>query len=433
MGGAASRVVQRSEIYAENNGTADYYNLKTIQNRDGETVILSRNTELAYTEYPVYRRQVYQIPYGAIIKVQDGQRVEVKIDFATGIKKNVLIAKWDPHSKPIISEFDGIACFVDIKDGVTLQKEKSKITGQIERVIIEHSADRKSPRIVIKKDNKTIIEYPLPVDTTLVAHDGDKIQAGDILAKIPQEVSKSKDITGGLPRVAELFEGRRPKNAAVVSEIDGIVHLGGATSKGSIKVEVENPETKMQKNYLVTAGRHLVVYEGDRVKEGEALSDGAVNPHDILKVKGPKEVQEYLVNEIQQVYRLQGVTINDKHIEIIVRQMLSNVRITDSGDSRYLNGEIVSRHKYEIDRKAVKTRNGKPPIAHPILLGITKASLSSDSFISAASFQETTRILTEAAVSGQVDRLIGLKENVSIGHLIPAGTGLSEVKLKNDI
>lgn len=432
IGGAASRVVQRSEIYAENNGTADYYNLKTIKNRDGETIVLSRNTELAYTEFPVHRRQVYQIPYGAVIKIQDGQKVEIKTDPSTGMKKHVLIAKWDPHSKPIISEFDGTVQFIDVKDGVTLQKEKSKITGQIERVIIEHPSDRKSPRIVIKKDGKTVAEYPLPVETTLVAHDGDKIKVGDILAKIPQEVSKSRDITGGLPRVAELFEGRKPRNSAVVSEIDGTVHLGGPTAKGSVKVEVENPETKMKKDYLVPAGRHLVVYEGDRVREGEALSDGAVNPHDILKVKGPKEVQEYLVNEIQQVYRLQGVTINDKHIEIIVRQMLSNVRITDSGDSRFLNGEIVSRYKYEMDRREVKSKGGKAPVAQPILLGITKASLSSDSFISAASFQETTRILTEAAVSGQIDTLRGLKENVSIGHLIPAGTGLKPIVTGKD-
>ncbi|MDR2676632.1 MAG: DNA-directed RNA polymerase subunit beta' [Endomicrobium sp.] len=423
IGGAASRVVRRSEIYAENNGTADYYNLKTIKNRDGEVIVLSRNAELIYTEFPIHRRQVYQIPYGAIIEVQDGEQVEIKVDNVTGVKKNVLIAKWDPHSKPIISEFEGIVHFVNIKDGVTLHKEKSKITGQIERVIIEHSSERKNPKILVKKDNKIIAEYPLPVDTTLVTHDGDKIKVGDILAKIPQEVSKSKDITGGLPRVAELFEGRRPRNAAVISEIDGVVHLGGATSKGSIKVEIENLETHMKKNYIIPSGRHLCVYEGDRVKEGEALSDGAINPHDILKVKGPKEVQEYLVNEIQQVYRLQGVTINDKHIEIIVRQMLSNVRIIDSGDSRYLNGEIISRYKYEMDRKIVKSKNGRAPVAHPILLGITKASLSSDSFISAASFQETTRILTEAAVSGQVDSLRGLKENVSIGHLIPAGTG----------
>ncbi|MDR2644868.1 MAG: DNA-directed RNA polymerase subunit beta' [Endomicrobium sp.] len=431
IGGAASRVVSRSEIYAENSGTADYYNLKTIQNRDGETVVVSRNAELIYTEEPVHKRQVYKIPYGAVIEVQDGKKVEVKIDSATGIKKNVLIAKWDPHSKPIISENEGTIQFIDIKDGITLQKEKSKITGQIERVIIEHPSERKTPRIVIKKDNKPVAEYPLPVDTTIIARDGDRVKAGDILAKIPQEVSKSKDITGGLPRVAELFEGRKPKNSAIISEIDGIVHLGGATAKGSLKVEVENTETKIKKNYLIPSGRHLVVYEGDRVKEGEIISDGALNPHDILKVKGPKEVQEYLVNEIQQVYRLQGVTINDKHIEIIVRQMLSSVRIMDSGDSRYLNGEIISKHRYEADRKAIRANNGKAPVAHSILLGITKASLSSDSFISAASFQETTRILTEAAVSGQVDHLIGLKENVSIGHLIPAGTGLVS-KTEND-
>ncbi len=211
IGGAASRVVQRSEIYAENNGTVDYYNLKTIQNKDGETIVLSRNAELAYTESPVYRRQVYQIPYGAVIKIYDGQTVEIKFDPVTGMKKDVLIAKWDPHSKPIISEFDGKVNFVDIKDGVTLQREKSKITGQIERVIIEHPSDRRNPRIVIKKNDGSIVEYPLPVGTTLVVHDGDKIKSGSILAKIPQEVSKTKDITGGLPRVAELFEGEDPE------------------------------------------------------------------------------------------------------------------------------------------------------------------------------------------------------------------------------
>ncbi|MDR3281616.1 MAG: DNA-directed RNA polymerase subunit beta' [Endomicrobium sp.] len=432
IGGAASRVVQRSEIYVDNDGTVDYYNLKTIQNKDGKTVVLSRNVELVYTESSIHRRRVYQIPYGATIEIQNGQNVEIKIDTLTGIKKSVLIAKWDPHSKPIISEFEGVVQFVDIKDGVTLQKEKSRITGQIERVIIEHLSDRRSPRIVIKKYDKSTVEYPLPVDTTLVIHDGDRVRAGDVLAKIPQEISKSKDITGGLPRVAELFEGRRPRSVAVVSEIDGVVHLCGPTAKGSVKVEVTNSETKMKRNYFVPIGRHLIVYEGDRVKEGDALSDGAVNPHDILKVRGPKEVQEYLVNEIQQVYRLQGVTINDKHIEVIVRQMLSNVRITDSGDSRYLNGEIVSRYKYELDRKCVKEKGGRPPVAHPVLLGITKASLSSDSFISAASFQETTRILTEAAVSGQIDMLRGLKENVSIGHLIPAGTGIVLAETRNN-
>jgi DNA-directed RNA polymerase subunit beta' len=432
IGGAASRVIQRSEIYVESDGVVDYHNLKTIQNKDGKTIVLSRNAELVYTESSIHRGRVYQIPYGATIGIQDGQRVEVKTDPLTNVKKSVLIAKWDPHSKPIISEFEGIVQFVDIKDGVTLQKEKSKITGQIERVIIEHLSDRRSPRIIIKKSDGSVVEYPLPSNTTLVVFDGDRVKAGDVLAKIPQEISKSKDITGGLPRVAELFEGRRPRSVAVVSEIDGVVHLCGPTAKGSIKVEVVNTETKMKRNYFVPIGRHLIVYEGDRVKEGDALSDGAINPHDILKVRGPKEVQEYLVNEIQQVYRLQGVTINDKHIEVIVRQMLSNVRITDSGDSKYLNGEIVSRYRYELDRKCVKENGGRPPTAHPVLLGITKASLSSDSFISAASFQETTRILTEAAVSGQIDKLRGLKENVSIGHLIPAGTGLSLIETANN-
>jgi DNA-directed RNA polymerase subunit beta' len=422
IGGAASRVVQKSEIYAEKDGTADFYNLKSIKNRNGETLVVSRNTELVFTENSPRRRQVYKIPYGAIIEVKDGQEIKLKED-----KKHILLVKWDPHSKSIISEYDGKLKFVGIKEGITLQKEKSKITGQIERIIIEDRTRKNKPKFVVEKDGKTVVEYPLPVGTTLVVKNGEDIKIGDILAKIPQEFSKSKDITGGLPRVAELFEGRKPKNVAVVSEIDGIVKFGEATKKGALKVKILDPDTKMEKEYTVPLGRHLVVYEGDKVEAGEALSDGAVNPHDILKVKGPKVVQEYLVNEIQQVYRLQGVSINDKHIEVVVRQMLSNVRIVEAGDSKFLSGEIISRYKYENERKAIKEKGGKIPVAHPVLLGITKAALSSDSFISAASFQETTRILTEAAVSGQIDTLRGLKENVAIGHLIPAGTGLKPI------
>jgi DNA-directed RNA polymerase subunit beta' len=414
IGGTASRVVTRSEVHAEADGVVSYHNLRSIKNKEGQLVVVSRNAELIITENATHRREVFQLPYGARPKVSSGLNV----------KKGDMLAEWDPHSKPIISEMDGSIELRDIKEGVSLHKEKSKITGLIERVIIEHPTERLRPRIVVKTNGKQVAEYPLPLDTNLVVEDGDKIEAGDILAKIPQEVSKTKDITGGLPRVAELFEGRRPKSAAVVSEIDGLVHLGEPTAKGSFKVVITNEETKMEREYVIPPGRHLVVYEGDRVGVGEPLSDGAINPHDILKVKGPKEVQEHLVNEIQQVYRLQGVSINDKHIEIIVRQMLSNVRITESGDSEFLNGEIVSKYRYEQQKKMVAKKNGKAPTAQPILLGITKASLSSDSFISAASFQETTRILTEAAVSGQVDYLRGLKENVSIGHLIPAGTGL---------
>ena len=417
IGGTASRLVKRSEIHAEFDGTASFHNLRSIKNKEGQTIVVSRNTELIVSDPSSRKREVYQIPYGARIKLSGSKKVA----------KDELLAEWDPHSKPIISELDGKVELKDVKEGVTLHKEKSKITGLIERVIIDHPTERLRPRIIIRHGGKQLVEYPLPLDTNLVIEQGDSISAGDILAKIPQEVTKTKDITGGLPRVAELFEGRRPKNAAVISEIDGTVHLGEPTAKGSSKVVVTNEDTKLSREYLIPHGRHLVVYEGDRVGAGEPLSDGAINPHDMLKVKGPKEVQEHLVNEIQQVYRLQGVTINDKHIEIIVRQMLSNLRIIESGTSEFLNGEIVSKYRYERAKRAVSKKSGKAPVAQSILLGITKAALSSDSFISAASFQETTRVLTEAAVSGQIDHLRGLKENVSIGHLIPAGTGLRTI------
>jgi DNA-directed RNA polymerase subunit beta' len=264
--------------------------------------------------------------------------------------------------------------------------------------------------------------YPLPVDTNIVVQDGDKVQPADVVAKIPQEVSKTKDITGGLPRVAELFEARKPRNHCIISEIDGVVKLG-MTQKGTMKVTVTNEETGLARDYNIPQGKHLVVYEGDRVGVGEPLTDGPVNPHDILRVRGAKEVQEFLVNEIQEVYRLQGVGMNDKHIEIIVRQMLSNVMISKSGDTDFMVGEIVSRNRFNADNKRVVDKGGQPAEAQPVLLGITKASLSSESFISAASFQETTRVLTDAAASGQLDYLHGLKENVIIGHLIPTGTG----------
>ncbi|MBN1824498.1 MAG: DNA-directed RNA polymerase subunit beta' [Endomicrobiales bacterium] len=418
IGGTASRVVKRSEIHAEHDGAISYHNLRSLKNKDGQVIVVSRNAELILSETTSRKREVFQLPYGARLKSGSNKNVT----------KGELLAEWDPHSKPIITEMDGTVELKDVKEGVSLHKEKSKITGQIERVIIEHPSERLRPRIIVKKAGKPVAEYPLPLDTNLVVEHNDDVYAGDILAKIPQEVTKTKDITGGLPRVAELFEGRRPKNAAVISEIDGVVHLGEPSAKGSFKVIVTNEETEMSREYTIPPGRHLVVYEGDRVGVGEPLSDGAINPHDILKVKGPKEVQEHLVNEIQQVYRLQGVTINDKHIEIIVRQMLSNVRVSESGGSEFLNGEIVSKYRYEQQKRALSKKGGQSPVAQPILLGITKASLSSDSFISAASFQETTRILTEAAVSGQVDYLRGLKENVSIGHLIPAGTGLKPIE-----
>jgi DNA-directed RNA polymerase subunit beta' len=282
---------------------------------------------------------------------------------------------------------------------------------------------RLNPRVIIEKGSKDVANYPLPTDTILMVEAGQAVHPGDILAKIPQEVTKSKDITGGLPRVSELFEARKPKASAIISEIEGIVSLG-IGAKGLVQVSVRNEETDLVREYLIPQGKHLVVYEGDRVGVGEAITDGAINPHDVLRVKGIKEVQEFLVNAIQEVYRLQGVSISDRHIECIVRQMLENVKIVNSGDTAYLKGEIVNRFAFADANAQIKAKGGKEAQAEPVLLGITKASLASSSFVSAASFQETTRVLTEAATTSKIDYLKGLKENVIIGHMIPAGTGL---------
>ena len=415
IGGTASRVVRRSQVVAKDNGVVKFHDVSTIKNREGQYICISRSGVLSVREPGGHEQEHFEIPYGARLKVEENKRVE----------KGEVLVEWDPYSLPIIAEHDGTVKLEDVKEGITLHEEKNRITGLIERIIIEHRAEQLHPQVTISgKGGKKAASYPLPVDTNLVVQDGDSVQVGDVLAKIPQEVSKTKDITGGLPRVAELFEARKPKNSAVISEIDGVVKLG-TTPRGNMKVTVVNEETGLAREYVLPQGKHLVVYEGDRVGVGESLVDGAINPHDILKVKGAKEVQEFLVNEIQEVYRLQGVTINDKHIEIIVRQMLSNVIITKSGDTDLLVGEIVSRRRFNVVNKAIGTKGSKEPAeAQPVLLGITKASLSSESFISAASFQETTRVMVEAATTGQIDWLKGLKENVIIGHLIPSGTGL---------
>jgi DNA-directed RNA polymerase subunit beta' len=417
IGGTASRVIQRSQIAARESGTIRFHGMKTIQSRENQNICISRNGFISIREAGGKERSHYEVPYGARLKVSDNKRVE----------EGELLVEWDPYSLPIIAEEEGTVKLEDVAEGVTLHEEKNRITGLIERVIIEHRVEALHPQVgIIGKSGKTLATYPLPIDTNLVVQDGDKVKQGDILAKIPQEISKSKDITGGLPRVAELFEARKPKNPAVISEIEGTVKLA-STPKGGLKVIVTNEDTGLQRDYNVPQGKHLVVYEGDRVGVGEPLVDGAINPHDVLKVKGAKEVQEFLVNEIQEVYRLQGVIINDKHIEIIVRRMLSNVAITKSGKTDLLAGEIVARQKFVEINKTVKKSDQAE--AQPVLLGITKASLSSESFISAASFQETTRVLVEAATTGAVDKLRGLKENVIIGHLIPAGTGFYERNL----
>ena len=418
IGGAASRIIKRSQAVAAKGGKVEMKAFKLIKNRLDQTITISRTSQLLVTDPTTHAAvEEFKVPYGARVKISNGAKV------AAG----ELMAEWDPYALPIITEHHGKVKLDDVKEGVTLHEERNKITGIIERKIMEHResrAERLNPRIVIEKDGKVVASYPLPIDTILVVEQGQEVETGDVLAKIPQEVTKTKDITGGLPRVSELFEARKPKTAAIISEIEGIVSLG-TSPKGLVKVTVKNQETDLVHEYLIPHGKHLVVYEGDPVGVGEPLTDGAINPHDVLRVKGVKEVQEFLVNAIQEVYRLQGVAVNDRHIECIVRQMLENVRIVDSGDTPLVKGEILNRFLFGQVNKETAESGGKESQAEPILLGITKASLASDSFISAASFQETTRVLTQAATTAQVDYLRGLKENVIIGHLIPAGTGLA--------
>jgi len=427
IGGTASRVSKRSQAVALKGGTVEHKNIRTIENREGQTVVISRTGMMLVHDKGL--TEEYKIPYGARLKADNKAKV------AAGD----MLAEWDPYTMPIVTEHNGTVKLADVREGVTLHEERNKITGIIERKIIEQEtrrtekgeggAKRLNPRVVVEKGGKTVATYPLPTDTTLVVEAGQDVRGGDILAKIPQEVTKSKDITGGLPRVSELFEARRPKNPAVISEIEGIVSLG-IGAKGLVQVSVRNEETDLVREYLIPQGKHLVVYEGDRVGVGEAITDGAIDPHDILRVKGIKEVQEFLVNAIQEVYRLQGVTISDRHIECIVRQMLQNVKIAASGDTPFLKGEIVNRFIFAEDNHKVHAKGGREARAEPVLLGITKASLASSSFVSAASFQETTRVLTEAATTSRVDYLKGLKENVIIGHMIPAGTGLHARELE---
>jgi len=345
-----------------------------------------------------------------------------------------VLVEWDPFTNPILTEFTGKVEYQDIVENVTVREEFDEVTGLARKVVIEDAEGKLQPGVIIRMEappDETAAaraaagerhRYPLPVGAHLLVPDGVDVFAADIIAKIPRETTKTKDITGGLPRVAELFEARKPKEQAVITEIDGRVEMGGFV-KGMRKIVIraDNAETK---EYLIPRGKHISVHEGDRVKAGEPLMDGSPNPHDYLAVLGDRELQRYLVNEVQEVYRLQGVTINDKHIEIIVRQMLRRVRIEEVGDTEFVVGELVDKFVFQEENERVLAQGKRPATAKPVLLGITKASLSTDSFISAASFQETTRVLTEAAISGKTDDLRGLKENVIVGRLIPAGTGL---------
>jgi DNA-directed RNA polymerase subunit beta' len=428
IGGTASRRVEQTTLEAQHSGKVSYSNIRYIKNRDGDTIIMNRNGQIVILDDMNRERGRFFVIYGAKLKVKDGDRV----------KTGDVIAEWDPFSTPILAEVGGIVKFGDLIEGSTVREQVDEVTGLSSKVVVESPDPESRPRISIKDDKgKTLklsdererdARYFIPVGANVVVNEGDVIAPGDIIAKITRETSKTKDITGGLPRVAELFEARKPKEVTVISEIDGTVSFGKDV-KGKRKVIVTPNITDVggkqlePKEYLIPKGKHISVHEGDRIKAGEPIMDGLANPHDILNILGEKELAKFLVDEVQEVYRLQGVKINDKHIEVIVRQMLQRVKIKEVGDANFLLGEQVEKTRFEDENKIVREKGGQVAIAEPLLLGITKASLSSEGFISAASFQETTKVLTQAAIEGKVDYLRGLKENASMGRLIPAGTG----------
>ncbi|MHC4224882.1 MAG: DNA-directed RNA polymerase subunit beta', partial [Planctomycetota bacterium] len=359
-----------------------------------------------------------------VMKVAEGDQVK---------EKQVLVT-WDPHHIPIISELDGIVKYDEIVEGKTMKEERDQASGVRRKQIVEHKGDLHPQVILVDKDKHPLALYPIPERAYLEVDDGMSVKAGTLIAKTPREVTGTQDITGGLPRVTELFEARKPKDPAVMSEIDGLVELG--EKKRGKRILRVRTETGIEKEHLIPQGKHLLVHNSDRVRSGEALTEGPLVPDDILRISGEEAVQGYLVREVQNVYRSQNVTIDDKHIEIIVGQMMRKVRIEDPGDTQFLPGSVADKFRFRQANKAVIEDNGRPARATPLLLGITKASLQSDSFISAASFQETTKVLTEAALAGRTDSLQGLKENVILGHLIPAGTGFgwySKAHLKRSI
>lgn len=454
IGGTASRIAAQSQVVAKQEGRIEWDNLRVAEKEDGEIVTLGRNGRIRIMDEDNRIVERLTVPYAATVLVKDGEHVE----------KGTMIFKWDPYAASIVSNASGTARFADIIEGVTFREELDETTGLKQRVIIETRSRNLNPTVAITNDEgEPMASFVLPVGSFLQVHDGEKVAAGDALVKIPREISKTRDITGGLPRVAELFEARRPKEPAVVSEIDGMVRFG-EMKRGVRKIHITSEDGHEEKVYMIPYGKHILVHDGDFVHAGEKLSEGSVAPHDILAIMGANKVQEYLVNEIQEVYRLQGVRINDKHIEVIVRQMLQKVKIEEPGDTLYLPGDQVDRLRFlrenenirrfvvvtdpgdsdynegevvltddfratvaaleEKEKIAPQSRPAQPATFQPLLLGITKASLTTESFLSAASFQETTRVLTDASVEGKVDYLYGLKENVIMGHMIPAGTGI---------
>jgi DNA-directed RNA polymerase subunit beta' len=424
IGGTASRRVEQADIRARVDGAVKFIDLSVAKNSEGRYVVMNRRGG-KFTILSDGGRELESFPviYGAHLQVKDGQKV----------KAGELLATWDPFTTPILSEVDGNIKFGDIVIGRTMQEKVDPVTGKSSQTIIESKNAEERPRISIKDENGKTIKIPgssavaryiLPINAIMLVEEGDPVKAGDVVAKLPRATTKTKDITGGLPRVAELFEVRKPKEIAVLSQIDGYVSIAKSTKKGKQKVTVTPVDVGEKKEYLIARGKHINVYEGDYVRAGEALIGGSAVPQDILSIKGEVSLARYLVDEVQEVYRLQGVRINDKHIEVIVRQMMRRVKVLNVGDTDFIQEEQVDKIRFEEANRAVIEKGGQPAVAESLILGITKASLSTDSFISAASFQETTKVLTDASIAGSVDDLKGLKENVIMGRLIPAGTGL---------
>jgi DNA-directed RNA polymerase subunit beta' len=420
--GGTAQVAEQSFFESSNDGTARVTG-PTVTASDGLLIVMSRNTQVS-VQVDGKDRETYKPPYGARLRVKDGESV----------KRGQRIAEWDPYTTPIVTEVGGKVRFEDLVDGLSVRDEADEATGISNRVIIDwraspRGADLRPAMAVLDVDggykrlaNGGEARNLLPVGAILSVGDGDETRPGDVLARIPTENAKTRDITGGLPRVAELFEARRPKDCAVIAEMDGRVEFGrDYKNKRRIKITPEDGGDAVE--FLIPKGKHIAVHDGDVIRKGEYIIDGNPDPHDILRIQGIEALAEFLVNEIQEVYRLQGVPINDKHIETIVRQMLQKVEIMEPGDTGLLKGDHLDKLEVEEENAKAEARGGRPALTQPVLLGITKASLQTRSFFSAASFQETTRVLTEASVQGKVDTLEGLKENVIVGRLIPAGTG----------
>jgi len=459
-GGTASLIASQSQVAAKFDGKLVYEGVKHIEipDDDGMRIIVSgRSGVVNVLDHDNRMLTKYDVPYGATMLVGDGSPVA----------KGQIIYEWDPYNAVIISEHAGTVKYHQLKENVTYREIDDEQTGHIQKVVIDSRDRTLAPTLEVHNKKGRVGQYIVPTRAHLAVNDGQVIAAGTVLVRIPRDIGKTRDITGGLPRVTELFEARSPSDPAVVSEIDGIVSFG-AQKRGSREVIVTSHDGKDIRKYPIPLGKHVLVQANDVVRAGERLSDGAIDPHDVLRIKGVGAVQEYLVNEIQEVYRIQGVKINDKHIEIIVRQMMQKLRIVDSGDTKFLEGDYVDKLKFEEEndglrdkvlvvskgdskfkngqivtkkkareangdlrkkaKKVIEYRDAEPATSEPVLLGITSASLSTESFISAASFQETTKVLTDAAIEGKVDRLLGLKENVIMGHLIPAGTGLKHFR-----